>query len=90
MKTATRRVIEWVQENLDSMRVKLMNIADEAYFDLTSSKTYDSAVARIDEIDDLLRKIEEGRISAKDWERAKCIASERDAIRVLYKKERSL
>lgn len=79
------KAIEFVQSNLDSMRIKLLNIADEAYFDTTSEK-YDRAMERVDEIENLLHKINTGHISKAEWERARSIANERDAIRAIYQR----
>lgn len=75
MKTISLKQVESAMFNLDSLRTKLMNKRDEAFY--TDEVEYDRLEAKINEIETLMSKMNYRRISASNWERIQVLVNER-------------
>lgn len=81
MKTISYKQVDSALFNLDSLRTKLMNERDDAFYE--DEDKYNKLDERVEEVETLLAKMHFGKVSKTEWNRIQELVNERKMSRYI-------
>lgn len=81
MKTISYKQVDSALFNLDSLRTKLMNERDDAFYE--DEDKYNKLDERVEEVETLLAKMHFGKVSRTEWNRIQELVNERKMSRYI-------